>query len=172
MRAVKLRVSKATSAHNDSDGGGDESQNTGQKARNIYHFLRRSFGQQISVSEVVDFYILDVIPVRDVNLAVDVACGLACAASAGLDRRDVHMLNAFARLQFGVDLGGRGSCARTALTKSVRAVFSPGHHRPDIQRLTSSSGSVYRGLVARRRAIATCTKGAAFSGRARSPGWR
>jgi hypothetical protein len=43
----------------------------------IYHLLSRPFGQGVSISEVVDFDILDVVTVGDVNVAIDFADALA-----------------------------------------------------------------------------------------------
>lgn len=38
----------------------------------IYHLLRRSFGQCVADAEVVDFNVLDIVSVRDIDFAVDV----------------------------------------------------------------------------------------------------
>ena len=44
--------------------------------KNIYHFLCRAFGQCVTISQIIDFNILDVVAIRDVNFAIDVACAL------------------------------------------------------------------------------------------------
>ena len=41
--------------------------------RVIYHLLSRSFGQCISVAEIVDFDVADVVAVGNVHFSVDVA---------------------------------------------------------------------------------------------------
>lgn len=39
--------------------------------RSIYHLLSRPLGQEVSVAEVVDFDVLDVVSVGNVHLAID-----------------------------------------------------------------------------------------------------
>lgn len=80
----------------------------------IYHFLCGPLGQEVSVAQVVDFDVLDVVAIRNVHVAVYlVRCScrsrVAARGRLGADWRDVDMLDAFARLELGVDLGGGGS---------------------------------------------------------------
>lgn len=80
----------------------------------IYHFLCGPLGQEVSVAQVVDFDILDVVAVRDVHVAVDLvrgSCRARGAAGGGLgaDWGDVDMLDALACLELGIDLGRGGS---------------------------------------------------------------
>jgi hypothetical protein len=90
----------------------------------IYHLLCRSLGQEVSVSQVVDFDVLDVVAVGHVHLAIDiVASGGGRARADGgcgrLDRRDVDMLDALAGLELGVDAsGGRGWRGRGSVSMS------------------------------------------------------
>ena len=46
--------------------------------RDIYHLLRGAFGQCISISKIVDFDVFDVVPIRNVHIAIDVAGTGAC----------------------------------------------------------------------------------------------
>ena len=39
----------------------------------IYHLLCRDFGQCVSITEIIDFDILDVVAVRNVHIAIDIA---------------------------------------------------------------------------------------------------
>lgn len=80
----------------------------------IYHFLCGPFGQEVSVAQVVDFDVLDVVAIRNVHVAVDLvrgSCRARVAARRGLgaDWRDVDMLDALARLKLSIDLGRGGS---------------------------------------------------------------
>jgi hypothetical protein len=80
----------------------------------IYHLLCRSLGQEVSVAQVVDFDVLDVVAVGHIHFAVDVVAsgGRRARADRGrgrLDGWDVDMLDALAGLELGVDAsGGRG----------------------------------------------------------------
>jgi hypothetical protein len=47
------------------------------KRGDIYHLLSRAFGQGVSISEVVDFDIFDVVTVCNVYVAIDFADALA-----------------------------------------------------------------------------------------------
>lgn len=80
----------------------------------IYHFLCGPLGQEVSVAQVVDFDVFDVVAIRDVHVAVDLVRGswgarVAPCGGFGADGGDVDMLDAFARLELGVDLGRCGS---------------------------------------------------------------
>lgn len=81
----------------------------------IYHFLCGPLGQQVSVAQVVDFDVLDVVAIRDVHVAIDLVGGscsarVAACGGFGTDWRDVDMLDALARLELSIDLGRGGSC--------------------------------------------------------------
>jgi hypothetical protein len=91
---------------------------SGYDTRGIHHLLSRAFSQCISVSEVIDFDITDVISICNVHVAVDCSDG-ACflcrtwsrrlsfgGASGRSDRRNVNMLDAF----FGLDVGLDACC--------------------------------------------------------------
>lgn len=41
----------------------------------IYHFLCGPLGQEVSVAQVVDFDVLDVVAIRNVHVAVDLVRG-------------------------------------------------------------------------------------------------
>ena len=92
----------------------------------IYHFLCGPLGQEVSVAQVVDFDVLDVVAIRDVHVAVDLVRGscrarVAPCGGLGADWRDVDMLDAFARLELGIDLGRGGSydCVSTTARRTV-----------------------------------------------------
>lgn len=42
--------------------------------KSIYHLLSRAFGQCVSIAEVVDLNILDIIAIGDIHVSIDVAC--------------------------------------------------------------------------------------------------
>lgn len=87
----------------------------------IHHLLSRAFGQCVSVSEVIDFDVTDVISVCDVHVAVDCsdgACFHSCArgrrfhfggTASRSNRRDVDMLDTFFGLHLGLDARCDGS---------------------------------------------------------------
>lgn len=69
----------------------------------IYHFLCGPLGQEVSVAQVVDFDVFDVVAIRDVHVTVDLVRGswgprVGPCGGFGADWRDVDMLDAFARL--------------------------------------------------------------------------
>lgn len=47
--------------------------------RSIYHLLSRAFGQCITVAQVVDLNIPDIVAIRDIHLSIDCACAIAGA---------------------------------------------------------------------------------------------
>ena len=90
--------------------------------RSIYHLLRRAFGQCITVAEIVDLNVLDIIPVVHVHLTVYMCSAIVCSSISdgwwgrsrgGLDRtldwRDIDMLNALLGLNLRVDSRSSGS---------------------------------------------------------------
>lgn len=82
----------------------------------IYHFLSRPLGQGISIAQIVDFDVLDVVAVGNVHLTVDGSARWARRGGlgrVGSNRRNVDMLYALPRLELRVDLGGGGSCEET-----------------------------------------------------------
>lgn len=42
--------------------------------KNIYHLLSRAFRQSVSIAEIVDLDIFDIVSIRNVHITVDVAC--------------------------------------------------------------------------------------------------
>jgi len=79
-----------------------------------YHFLRRALCEEISVAQVVDLDVLDVVAVRDVHLPVDRAGagagrGLVVGGCARPHRGDIDMLDTLAGLELRVDPGSGGS---------------------------------------------------------------
>jgi hypothetical protein len=85
-------------------------------SRSNYHSLSGTLGEGVSVPQVIDFDILDVISICDVHLTVDsgrrVGVGIGgrsrSRASGLVDRRDVDMLDALAS-GHRVDLAGNSS---------------------------------------------------------------
>lgn len=41
--------------------------------KNIYHLLCGAFGQCVSITKVIDFNVLNVVPICDIHIAIDVA---------------------------------------------------------------------------------------------------
>lgn len=58
-----------------------------ERNKSIYHLLCRAFGQCVSVPEIVDFDVFDVIAVCDINFAVNIAGTLARGGGGSLGRR-------------------------------------------------------------------------------------
>ena len=58
-----------------------------ERNKSIYHLLCRAFGQCVSVPEIVDFDVFDVITVCDIDLAVNIAGTLARGGGGGLGCR-------------------------------------------------------------------------------------
>lgn len=97
--------------------------------RSIYHLLRRTFGQCITITEVIDFDVFDIVAIRNIHLTIDCACAIeccgcsrrrrlsACRAEGRLNGRDVDMLNVFLGLDLGID-SGSGSGYRVISTWS------------------------------------------------------
>lgn len=58
----------------------------------IYHLLRGTLGEKVTVAQIVHFDVLDVISVRDVDPIVELSGGMACrgygfdSGARGLDR--------------------------------------------------------------------------------------
>lgn len=93
--------------------------------RSIYHLLSRAFGQCVSVPEIIDFDITNVVAVSNVHVAVD---GSDCAslfsranrcrrsgrswAVVRSDRRDVDMLDGLLSSELCLNTGGDGSWAQ------------------------------------------------------------
>lgn len=79
----------------------------------IYHLLCRTFGEQVAVSQIVDFDVLHVVAVRDVHLLVQGMyldfSGRPSRGGAALHRLRLGMLNALAGLHGGIDSSGGGS---------------------------------------------------------------
>lgn len=111
----------------------------------IYHFLCGALGQEVSVAQVVDFDVLDVVTIRDVHVAVDLVRGCCRARGAargglGADWRDVDMLDALARLELSIDLGSGGSyCQISTLARMIK----PRNRTIIALSLTCSSSRVY-----------------------------
>ena len=53
----------------------------------FYHLLCRPFGQRVSIAQVVNFNILDVVSIGDVDLAIKLARTLSRRGGRGLHRR-------------------------------------------------------------------------------------
>jgi hypothetical protein len=47
--------------------------------RSIYRFLRRTFGQCVTVAKIVHLNISDIVTVRNIHLTIHRACNIACA---------------------------------------------------------------------------------------------
>jgi hypothetical protein len=47
--------------------------------RSIYHLLSRSFCQCVTISQVVDLYIPDVVAICNIHLTIDSACAVGVA---------------------------------------------------------------------------------------------
>lgn len=97
----------------------------------IYHFLCGPLGQEVSVAQVVDFDVLDVVAIRNVHVAVDLvrgSCRARAAARGGLgsDWRDVDMLDALARLELSIDLGRGGSYGCVSMLARLIRKTQPG----------------------------------------------
>ena len=45
--------------------------------KDIYHLLRLAFGQHISISKVVNLDILDVIPICNIHVTINITCARA-----------------------------------------------------------------------------------------------
>jgi hypothetical protein len=102
----------------------------------VYHFLRRALCQGVTVPQVVDLDILDVVTVGDIDIAIELRCALGGIRSSGVwgrrgrgrlwrhrertfglrhkqlyraDWRNVDVLNALASLQASIDFGRRRS---------------------------------------------------------------
>ena len=113
-----------------------------ERNKSIYHLLCRAFGQCVSVPEIVDFDVFDVIAVCDINFAVNIAGTLARGGGGSLgrraqclhiqvsmasgklmsrlyrsNRRNIHMLDAFSGLEFRIDLRCSCGCERKWLAK-------------------------------------------------------
>ena len=58
-----------------------------ERNKSIYHLLCRAFGQCVSVPEIVDFDVFDVITVCDIDLAINIAGTLARGGGGGLGCR-------------------------------------------------------------------------------------
>jgi hypothetical protein len=54
--------------------------------KDIYHLLRRAFGQCIAIAQIVDFDVLDIVTIGDINFAIEVACALACGGRGGFGK--------------------------------------------------------------------------------------
>lgn len=105
--------------------------------RNIYHLLRGAFGQCISIPQIIDFDILNVVAIRDIHITINIACTrarigvwrpgfsdwAACLEDVqyvvsrrdigkttnGADWRDFHMLDAFLGLNLSINASCGGS---------------------------------------------------------------
>jgi hypothetical protein len=84
--------------------------------RSIYHLLRRTFGQCVTIAEVIDFDVFDVVAIIHVHLPIYMRGAIVCSSisswrrgsSSGrfercLDRRNIDMLDAFLGLDLSVD---------------------------------------------------------------------
>ena len=58
-----------------------------ERNKSIYHLLSRAFCQCVSVAEIVDFDVFDVITICNVDLAIDVARALARGGRCSVPRR-------------------------------------------------------------------------------------
>lgn len=69
------------------------------RMRIIYHFLSRAFGQQVSISQVVDFDVLDIVAVGNIHIGLHLIVawfiGLRARRS---DRGHINMLGSLSRL--------------------------------------------------------------------------
>lgn len=99
--------------------------NISSKARSIYHLLCRSFGQRISIPEIVDFDVFDIVAIGHVYVAVNLAnTGTArglwsscirCSSfwsGRGLNGWHINMLYTTPSFYLSIDLRGCGSCGR------------------------------------------------------------
>ena len=84
-----------------------------QCQKSIYHFLSGTLGEEITVAQVVDLDILDVVSIVHIHLTVQRRCrGGVSAGGRGriargrarrLDRWNIDVLYPFARLELGID---------------------------------------------------------------------
>lgn len=78
--------------------------------RSIYHFLSRALGQQVSISQVVDFDVLNEVAVGNIHVGLHlIVAWLVGLLARRPDRGDIHMLGSLSRLQLRIDLGSGGS---------------------------------------------------------------
>lgn len=47
-------------------------------SKNIYHLLCGTLGQCVSITQIIDLDVFDVVPIRNVHITVDVAGARAC----------------------------------------------------------------------------------------------
>lgn len=90
--------------------------------RVIYHFLSRTLGQQVSISQVIDFDVLNEVAVGNIHIGLHlIIAWLIGLLARRPDRGDIHMLGSLSRLQLSIDLGsGRSYFARLACRKYTR----------------------------------------------------
>jgi hypothetical protein len=92
-------------------------------------FLRRALGQQVSILEVVDFDVLDVVAVGNIHLAIESGRRVRVVgrclgpgrgrSQGGLDGRDVDMLNTLSSLELGVDPGRGRRCSSSSIRRRL-----------------------------------------------------
>jgi hypothetical protein len=117
--------------------------------RSIYHLLSRTFSQCITISQIIDFDVFDIIAVCDIHLTIDSACavtsssgsrgrGFPNGAFGRTNRRDIDVLNALLRLDLRINLRGGGSCSIIPLVSSLDLGISRGTYPQQQQHLFSS----------------------------------
>jgi len=95
------------------------------------HLLSRAFGQCVAITQVIDFYVFDVVTVGNVDVAIQIARTLTRGdlgrrgsrswTRGRADGRNIYMLDAFSRLEVCIDFGsGRGSTGGRIRCASLR----------------------------------------------------
>lgn len=78
--------------------------------RIIYHFLSRALGQKVSISQVVDFDVLNEVAFGNIHVGLHlIIAWLVGLRARRPDRGDINMLGSLSRLQLSIDLGSGSS---------------------------------------------------------------